>query len=89
MAVLKIGTTDVAPVVAQTNPTGRAAQEAARQQSRAPRQKPHIPYSVRQEESITCRETSAGTYEAILTGNDPAIHGRAENRKGQIIDLWI
>jgi hypothetical protein len=89
MAVMKIGTTDVVPVVAQTNPAGRVAQEAARQQSRVSRQKPHTPYSVHQEESITCRETSTGTYEAILTGNDLAIHGKAEDRKGQIIDLWI
>jgi len=46
-------------------------------------------YYVNQEESITCRETSAGTYEAILTGNDLAVHGKATDKKGQIIDLWI
>jgi len=87
MAAIKIGAMDVLPVAVQNANVQRAAQEGARRQAASARPKPFNPYVYYRHESITCRETGAGTYEAVL-GNDLVVHEQV-SLKGQIVDLWI
>ncbi len=87
MAAIKIGAMDVTPVVPQTGSVSQAARDAARRQVAALRPKSYNPYASYREESITCRETTAGTYEAVL-GSDLVVHDQG-GRKGQLVDFWI
>ena len=87
MAVLKIGITDIAPIIPQAGHVQRVTQEDSRRQPSSVRLQPYRSYAPPREESITCRETTTGTYEAVL-GADPVLREQS-SRKGQIIDLWI
>jgi hypothetical protein len=89
MTSIKIGYSNSVSAVPQTGVAARVAQEVSRQQMRVLHGRPAMPYGINREESITCRETTAGTYEAVLSGIEPAIYGPASSRKGQIVDLWI
>jgi hypothetical protein len=87
MAALRIGATDITPVIPQAGRVEQAVREATRRPSVPLRPQPFSLYASRREESITCRETATGAYEAIL-GNDPVLQ-EPSSRKGQIVDLWI
>jgi hypothetical protein len=78
---------ELKPIIVQTGPINRVAREVIRQQPLLPSPKAFNPYALYREESITCRETAAGTYECISV-HEPGIHEQA-GYKGQLIDLWI
>ncbi|MDD5171224.1 MAG: hypothetical protein PHN75_20575 [Syntrophales bacterium] len=86
-ALMKIGRTEITPVVSQTGYVGRADRELARQQGGLRAKSSYASYPSDREESITCRETSSGTYEAILKGD--SLVQESLGYKGRIIDFWI
>jgi hypothetical protein len=84
---MEIRSIKLAPIVPQSGNIVRASRVIAHRQSPPLMPKAYNPYAASWEESITCRETTTGTYEAI-SGNDSVILEQS-NRKGQIVDIWL
>lgn len=89
MAAMKIGYSGAVSAIPQMDAAERAAQQVARQQARVLHAKPMNPYGINKAEAITCRETTTGSYEAVLSGMEPANYDVDSSCKGQIVDLWI
>jgi len=78
---------ELAPISHQTSPINRVGREVIWQQRSLPKLTILHPYTSYREESITCRETTTGTFECI-SGNDQGSYGRS-GYKGQMIDIWV
>lgn len=89
MVSMKTGYSGAVAAVPQMNAAERVAQQYARQQGRVLPLRSAAPYGINREDSITCRETTAGTYEAVLSSMEPTVYGPTSSSKGQIVDLWI
>lgn len=89
MSAMKIGYSGPVSAVPQRVSAERSAQQLAQQKARVLQGKTVSAYGINKEDAITCRETAAGSYEAIISGTDPAVFGFDSSRKGQLVDLWI
>jgi hypothetical protein len=84
---MEIRSIELIPIFPQPGNINRVSRAVDCRQSSLLRPKGSNPYISNWKESITCHETTTGTYEAI-SANDPATL-EGNSHKGQLIDIWL